>query len=83
MIRRDIAERHCDPYYAIHEVLENDREHCLTKEEIFVRLPRDDEGIPLVSFSAMTNALRNLVRVGEINVFYVRGTSYYGVSNKR
>ena len=44
MIRRNIAEQHCDPYYAIQKVLENEREQCLTKEEIFVRLPRDDEG---------------------------------------
>lgn len=79
MIRRNIAERHCDPYWAVREVLERDREMCLTKEEIFVRLPSDDDGIPLVSISAMTNALRNLVRVGEINIFYVRGVSYYGV----
>lgn len=83
MIRRNIAEQHCDPYYAIQKVLESEREQCLTKEEIFVRLPRDDEGVPLVSFNSMTNALRNLVRMREVDIFYIRGTSYYGVSNKR
>lgn len=83
MIKRNIAEQHCDPFYAIQKVLENERENCLTKEEIFVRLPKDDEGIPLVSFNAMTNALRNLVRMREVDIFYVRGTSHYGVSIKK
>ena len=82
MIRKELIEKTGDVYYEIIKVLEADREVCFTKEEIFVKLPKDDFDVPLHSFNSMTNALRNLVRMREVEVYYIKGVSHYCYSSK-
>ena len=82
MIRKELIEKTGDVYYEILKVLEADREICFTKEEIFVRLPQDDFGVPLHTFNSMTNALRNLTRTREVEVYYVKGCSHYCINSK-
>ena len=77
MIRKELIEKTGDVYYEILKVLEADKEICFTKEEIFVRLPQDDFGVPLHTFNSMTNALRNLTRTREVEVYYIKGVSHY------
>jgi hypothetical protein len=77
MIRKELIQKTGDIYYEIIKILEADREVCFTKEEIFVRLPKDDFDVPLHSFNSMTNALRNLTRTREVEVYYVKGCSHY------
>lgn len=79
MIAKRDAKRITDAYYEVDRILSDHREDMLTKEEIYARLPKDDEGIPFISISSLENALRNLLRMRHIECAYVRGIRYFGI----
>ncbi len=78
MIRRVEAEKVTDAYYEVERILDEDKSVMLTKEEIYMRLPRDSEGIPYVTISSLDNALRNLSHMRHIEIAYIRGVRYFG-----
>ena len=41
MIKRTVAEKQCDVYYEIEMILVHNSDMCLTKEEIYARLPKE------------------------------------------
>ena len=83
MIKRTVAEKHCDVYYEIEMILVHNSDMCLTKEEIYARLPKGEDDIPIPSFSSMTNALRALVRARAIDCFYHKGVLHYGYKDTK
>jgi hypothetical protein len=83
MIRKIEVEKITDAYYEVERILLTEREMFLTKEEIFMRLPRNDEDIPYITIASLENALRNLARMGHIRVVGVRGKLHYGIDERK
>ena len=81
MIAKRDAKRITDAYYEVDRILSDYRDEMLTKEEIYARFPKDDEGIPFISISALENALRNLLHMRHIECAYVRGVRYFGIAD--
>jgi hypothetical protein len=82
MISKRELERNTDAFYEVERVLNEVDDMMLTKEEIYVRFPRDNEGVPFITITAMENALRNLAHMGHIDVAYVRGVRHYGIAKR-
>jgi hypothetical protein len=80
MIRKNEVERITNAYYEVTRVLNEVDDMYLTKEEIYMRFPRDEEGIPYITIGSLDNAIRNLVRMGEIEVAYVRGIRHFCIN---
>lgn len=80
MIRKNEVERITNAYYEIRRVLGEVDDMYLTKEEIYMRFPRDEEGIPYITIGSLDNALRNLARMGEVEVAYVRGIRHFCIN---
>lgn len=78
MIIRTNAEKITNAYYEVEKVLNTNKDVMFTKEEIYMQLPRDEEGIPFITISSLENALRNLLYMRHIEVAYVRGIRYFG-----
>jgi hypothetical protein len=80
MIRKNEVERITNAYYEVTRVLSEVDDMYLTKEEIYMRFPRDEEGIPYITIGSLDNAIRNLVRMGEVEVAYVRGIRHFCIN---
>jgi hypothetical protein len=80
MIRKNEVERITNAYYEVTRVLNEVDDMYLTKEEIYMRFPRDVEGIPYITIGSLDNALRNLVRMGEVEIAYVRGIRHFCIN---
>ena len=80
MIKRNEASKITDAYYEVERILNENANMLLTKEEIYVRFPCDNEGLPYISISSMENALRNLAHMRHIDVVYVRGIRHFGIA---
>ena len=79
MKRTDIEKaRNANVYCEIERVLSIHKDMYLTKEEIYAEMPSDENGVSLVTISSLESALRNFIRVGHIDVAYVRGVRYFG-----
>lgn len=78
MIRKEYFEKPRDAFYWVENILAENKDYYLNKEEIYSRIPHDEDGEGYVTISAMENALRNLVRMGHINVEYYQGRRYFG-----
>ena len=84
MKRTDIERaRNANAYCEIERVLSAYKDMYLTKEEIYVEMPLDENGVSLVTISSLESALRNLIRVGQIDVAYVRGVRYFGYKEEK
>ena len=79
MIARADAKRITDAYYEIDRILSTNSDVMLTKEEIYMSLPRDNEGLPFITISSLENALRNLLHMRHIECAYVRGVRHFGI----
>jgi copper homeostasis protein CutC len=81
MIRKDYIEQvgATNPEFAIYKVLEQNFEYCLTKEEIYERLPHlGDERV--LTIGQLNTALRNMTRYSkDVQVDYVRNRPYYSL----
>lgn len=80
MIRKNEVERITNAYYEVTRVLGEVDDMYLTKEEIYMRFPRDEEGIPYITIGSLDNAIRNLVRMGEVEVAYVGGIRHFCIN---
>ena len=78
MIRKEYFEKPRDAFYWVENILVENKDYYLNKEEIYARIPHDEDGEGYVTISAMENALRNLARMGHINVEYYQGRRYFG-----
>ena len=83
MIRKEYIEKPRCAFYWVENILAENKEYYLTKEEIYSRIPHNEEGVAIVTISAMENALRNLVKMGHINVEWDSGRRYFGYREER
>jgi hypothetical protein len=82
MITRREAEKITDAYYEVEKMLSEENDMLLTKEEIYARFPKDNDGVPFITISSLNNALRNMRCMRVIEVVYVRGVCHYGINNR-
>jgi hypothetical protein len=78
MIRKDELREPRNAFYWVEKVLADNRDYYLTKEEIYARIPRDSEDVPIVTISSLESAIRMLACRREINVEWVNGKRYFG-----
>lgn len=83
MIRKEYFEKPRDAFYWVENILAENKDYYLSKEEIYDRMPKGEEDIPLITIASLENALRNLARVRIINIEYFQGRRYFGYNNKR
>ena len=83
MIRKEYMEKPRDAFYWVETILAEHKDYYLSKEEIYSRIPHNEDGESCVTISAMENALRNLARMRHINVEYHLGRSYYNYREER
>lgn len=82
MIKKEYIEKigTTQPESIILSVLEKEYDYCLTKEEIYERLPQlGDERV--ITISQLNTALKNMARYGrEINIHYIKNRAYYSIN---
>ena len=78
MIRKEYFEKPRNAFYLVEQILYENKEYYLNKEEIYARIPHDEDGEGYVTISAMENALRNLAKMGIIQIEYYQGRRYFG-----
>lgn len=83
MIRKEYFQKPRDAFYWVERILHENEEYYLNKEEIYSRIPHDEDGEEYVTISAMENALRNLARMGHINIEYHLGRRYFNYKEER
>lgn len=83
MIRKQYMEKPRDAFYWVENILEENKDYYLNKEEIYARIPHDEDGEGYVTISAMETALRSLARTGHINVEYHLGRRYFNYREER
>ncbi len=83
MIRKEYFEKPRTAFYWVEYILVENKEYYLTKEEIYSRIPTNEDGVAIVTISAMENALRNLAQMGHINVEWDSGRRYFGYREER
>ena len=84
MIKRFEIERakNTNAYNEIERVLSVHKDMYLTKEEIYAEMPLDGNGVCLITISGFESALRNLARMGHIDIAYVHGIRYFGYNEE-
>ena len=71
-----------NPHSIVTDILVNNNEYYMTKEEIYELLPKlDDERI--ITFGQMNTALKDLCRFGRGRCIYIKGRAYYSYDNER
>ena len=83
MLHKDLFNEPRDAFYWVERVLHEHKDYFLSKEEIYAQIPTDREGVCIVTISAMDNALRNLAKMGHINVEYHQGRRYFNYREER
>ena len=74
-----VTSAHCE----VEHILANYKDVYLTKEEIYERMTKYNDGLCLYIIGSRETALRDFSRVGGGKVAYVRGTRYFGYSDER
>lgn len=84
MIKRIDVERakSANAHNEIERVLSIRKDMYLTKEEIYAEMPLDENGVCFITISSFENALRNLARMGHIDIAYVHGVRYFGYNEE-
>jgi hypothetical protein len=83
MIRKELMAKPRDAFYWVENILAENKDYYLNKEEIYARIPTDEEGVSIVTIASLENAIRNLARVRIINIEYHHGKRYFGYNDKR
>ena len=83
MIRKQYMEKPRDAFYWVENILAENKDYYLNKEEIYSRIPHDEDGEGYVTISAMETALRSLAKTGHINVEYHLGRRYFNYREER
>ena len=83
MIRKeDIQQQPRDAFYWVERVLMDNKDYFLTKEEIYARIPRDNEDVTIVTISSLETAIRMLARMDRINIQWANGKRYFGYNEE-
>lgn len=82
MINKRIMEQR-DAYYWVERILQENEDYYLNKEEIYARMPKGEEDVPLITIASLENALRSLAKARIINIEYFQGRRYFAYNNKR
>jgi hypothetical protein len=83
MIRKEFFNHSHDAFYWVENILEENKDYYLNKEEIYSRIPHDEDGEGYVTISSLETALRYLTRARVINVEYYNGRRYFGYHERR
>jgi hypothetical protein len=83
MIRKEFFDRPHDAFYWVENILAENKDYYLNKEEIYSRIPHDEDGEGYVTISSLETALRYLVRARVINVEYYNGRRYFGYNERK
>ena len=81
MIRKEFFDKSHDAFYWVESILAENKDYYLNKEEIYSRIPHDEDGEGYVTISAMETALRCLARTRVINVEYYNNRRYFGYND--
>ena len=78
MISKNFIESHysLNPRMAIEDVLMENKEYYLTKEEIYERLPKLGEE-RVITIGQLNSALTELCKYGFVQYVYIKGRAYY------
>ena len=77
MIRKELMDKPRDAFYWVERILNEHKDYYMSKEEIYAQIPTDREGVSIVTISGLENALRNLAKMGHINIEYHFGRRYF------
>ena len=83
MLHKDLFNEPREAFYWVERVLHEHEDYYMSKEEIYAQIPTDREGVCIVTISAIENALRNLARMGHINIEYHQGRRYFNYREER
>lgn len=83
MIRKEFFNYSHDAFYWVESILAENKDYYLNKEEIYSRIPHDEDGEGYVTISSLETALRYLARARVINVEYYNGRRYFGYNERR
>ena len=84
MIRKDQIDNcySINPHSIVTEILANNHEYYMTKEELYELLPKlGDERV--ITFGQMNTALKDLCRFGAGRCIYIKGRAYYSYDHER
>lgn len=77
MIRKEHFDKPRNAFYWVETILRDNKDYYLTKEEIYARIPTDEDNVPIVTISSLENALRNFIQMRCIVAEYDRGRRYF------
>ena len=80
MITRKSVEKLIYPFAFVEKFLNEKSDYFFTKEEIYAEVPKDEDGVPLITISQMETALRYLSRSQVIVCEYVKGVRHFGAN---
>jgi hypothetical protein len=84
MIRKSAIEgKSASAYVEVERILYENKDFYMTKEEIYARMPVDEEGVPLVSIGSLESALRAFCHTREIECEYIRGRRHFAYREAR
>lgn len=83
MIRKEFFNKPHDAFYWVENILAENKDYYLNKEEIYSRIPHDEDGEGYVTISSLETALRYLARARVIKVEYHNGRRYFGYNEIR
>jgi hypothetical protein len=83
MIRKEFFNHSHDAFYWVENILEENKDYYLNKEEIYSRIPHDEDGKSYVTISSLETAIRSLARARIINVEYYNGRRYFGYNERK
>lgn len=84
MIKKSTIEgKSLSAYCLIDDILYQNKDCYLTKEEIYMRMPCDEDGVPLVTIGSLESALRHLCLTGAIECEYIRGRRYFAYREEK
>ena len=78
MIKKSTIEgKSLSAYYWVEDILYHNKDCYLTKEEIYMHMPCDEDGVPLITIGSLESALRCLSHTREIECEYIRGRRHF------
>lgn len=83
MIRKEFFNHSHDAFTWVESILAENKDYYLNKEEIYSRIPHDEDGECYVTISSLETALRALVRARIIKVEYYNGRRYFGYNDRK
>jgi len=84
MIKKSTIEgKNLSAYCLVEDILYQNKDCYLTKEEIYTHMPCDEDGVPLITIGSLETALRCLCHTREIECEYIRGRRHFAYREAR